>query len=82
MFGTSPWITTMTKNGIWYHRGFDSADIDRFISGSESPQERAESVGNKYGYSINRYPQKLTEFKRGYFDSLEIQRNKRFASNA
>jgi len=52
MFGTSPWITTMTKNGIWYHRGFDSADIDRFISGSESPQERAESVGNKYGYSI------------------------------
>lgn len=63
------------KNGVWYQRGFDSANYKDLIDGRESPKERCQIVGDQHDFSMHRYPLKSAEFIRGYWDSIEYQRN-------
>lgn len=70
-------MTVSKKNGIWYQHGFDSADRQALLNGTETPQLMRQIVGNLHGYPLHRYPKKSDEFTRGYWDSIESQRNKK-----
>ncbi|EGW22126.1 hypothetical protein [Methylobacter tundripaludum] len=69
-------MPTKRKGGIWYQRGFDSADRDNLVRGEETPKQKAASAGYKYGFPMHRFPLKENEFIRGYWDSIEVQQNK------
>jgi hypothetical protein len=68
------------KNGLWYTRGFESANREDLLAGKESPKQMCQSIGHKFDYSMHRYPKKSADFMRGYWDSIEAQRNKSVAT--
>jgi hypothetical protein len=68
--------TSKSKKGLWYMRGFESANREDLLAGKESPKQVCQSIGYKFGYQMHRFTKKSADFISGYWDSIEAQREK------